>query len=66
MESGVEESGFEKLPILFPHAEAAGALPAYQRDPFDRMLIAQAIIENLTLVSNDRRMERYDVPILWA
>ena len=66
LESGVEDSGFEKLPILFSHAEAAGALPAYHQDPFDRMLIAQALVENLTLVSHDRRMERYDVPVLWA
>jgi PIN domain nuclease of toxin-antitoxin system len=66
MESGVEESGFEKLPILFSHAEAAGALPAHHQDPFDRMLIAQALVEKLTLVSRDRRMAQYDVPIIWA
>jgi PIN domain nuclease of toxin-antitoxin system len=65
MESGVEESGFEKLPILFSHAEASGTLPAHHQDPFDRMLIAQALVENLTLVSHDRRMADYDVPILW-
>jgi PIN domain nuclease of toxin-antitoxin system len=64
IESGAEESGFEKLPILFSHAEAAGTLPAHHRDPFDRMLIAQALAENLTLVSHDRRMADYDVPII--
>jgi PIN domain nuclease of toxin-antitoxin system len=66
VESGVEESGFEKLPILFSHAEVAGALPIHHQDPFDRMLIAQALVENLTLVSHDRRMEPYDVTVLWA
>jgi len=66
IESGVEDSGFEKLPILFSHAEAAAVLPAHHQDPFDRMLIAQALVESLTLVSHDRRMAPYDVPILWA
>ncbi len=65
IEAGVEQSGFQKLPILFSHAEAAGSLPAHHQDPFDRMLVAQAIVENLTLVTHDRRMARYSVPILW-
>jgi PIN domain nuclease of toxin-antitoxin system len=66
MEAGVEESGFEKLPILFSHAETSGMLPLHYQDPFDRMLIAQALIEHLTLVSHDRRMANYDIPILWV
>jgi len=66
IESGVEESNFEKLPILFSHAEAAGKLPFHHQDPFDRMLIAQAMAEHLTLVSHDRRMKDYDVPVIWA
>jgi PIN domain nuclease of toxin-antitoxin system len=66
IESGVEDSGFEKLPILFSHAEAAGSLPNHHQDPFDRMLIAQTLIEKLTLVTHDRQMALYDVPILWT
>jgi PIN domain nuclease of toxin-antitoxin system len=66
IESGVKESGFEQLPILFSHAEAAGALPVHHQDPFDRMLVAQALIEHLTLVSHDRCLAQYDVPILWT
>jgi len=66
LETGVEESGFEKLPISFAHAEAAAALPPHHPDPFDRMLIAQARIEGLTLITHDRRLEPYDVPILWT
>lgn len=66
LEEGVRASGFEPLPILFRHAELAGALPAHHRDPFDRMLIAQAIEESLTLVTADRRLAPYEVPMLWA
>jgi len=66
MEAGVEESGFEKLPITFSHAEAAAALPPHNQDPFDRMLVAQALSEGLTLVTSDRRLEPYQVPILWT
>jgi PIN domain nuclease of toxin-antitoxin system len=65
-ERGVVESGFEKLAVGFSHAETAGALPPHHKDPFDRMLIAQTIVEELTLVSHDRQMGAYDVPILWT
>ena len=66
MESGVEDSGFEKLKISFSHAETAAALPPHHGDPFDRMLVAQAISEGLTLVTHDRKMEDYEVSILWT
>jgi len=66
IEAGVIDSGFEKLPINFSHAEAAAHLPQHHHDPFDRMLVAQARVEGLTLVTHDRRMERYDVEILWT
>jgi PIN domain nuclease of toxin-antitoxin system len=56
--------GFDTLPILPAHAIAAGGLPRHHDDPFDRMLIAQARIEALTLASQDRVIARYDVPIL--
>ena len=65
-EAGVIDSGFERLPILFSHAEAAAHLPRHHADPFDRMLVAQAQTENLTLVTRDRQMEGYDATILWA
>jgi len=45
--------GFRALPITFEHAEAAGRLPSVHRDPFDRMLVAQAWVEGLTLVTHD-------------
>ena len=66
IESGVLASGFEKLPITFSHAERAAGLPPHHRDPFDRMLVAQAQAEGLTLVTHDRLLEPYAVEILWA
>ena len=65
-EAGVSESGFEKLPIGFAHAEAAARLPAHHADPFDRMLVAQAQLESLTLVTHDRRLARYALELLWT
>ena len=57
---------FTPLPINYDHAELAGRLPDIHKDPFDRMLIAQAIIERLTLVTRDKLIARYDVDILTA
>jgi PIN domain nuclease of toxin-antitoxin system len=66
VEAGVLASGFEKLLITFSHAEHAATLPQHHRDPFDRMLVAQARAEGLTLVTHDRLLEPYDVEILWT
>jgi len=63
---GVAQSGFVPLPINLAHAVAAGELPPHHRDPFDRMLVAQAKIERLTLISRDRRLEPYDAKFIWA
>lgn len=57
---------FTPLPISYDHAELAGRLPDIHRDPFDRMLIAQSIIEKLTLVTRDEFIARYDVKMLKA
>jgi PIN domain nuclease of toxin-antitoxin system len=62
-EDGVADAGFEPLPITFRHAREAGALPHHHRDPFDRMLIAQAIVEDLTIVTHDREFSSYDVRV---
>lgn len=66
VEAGVVASGFEKLLISFSHAEQAATLPHHHRDPFDRMLVAQAKAEGLTFVTHDRLLAPYDVEILWA
>jgi PIN domain nuclease of toxin-antitoxin system len=60
------EQGFQELPITSRHASEVRELPLYHGDPFDRMLVVQARAEGLTLVTADRAMSRYDVPILAA
>lgn len=60
----VQGSGFEPLPISLEHAERAGRLPPHHRDPFDRMLIAQAQAEGLVLVARDSAFDAYDVEVL--
>ena len=64
--AAVAESGFEELPLRLSHAEALGALPPHHRDPFDRMLAAQAISEGLTLVTRNRALSAYEVKVLPA
>jgi len=60
----VRDMGFRELPVSHIHAIAAGRLPPHHRDPFDRMLVAQAAVESLTLTSRDPSMALYDVDIL--
>jgi PIN domain nuclease of toxin-antitoxin system len=57
--------GFRELPILFAHAERVRTLPAVHRDPFDRMLCAQAFVEGLTIVTRDRVFSRYRASVAW-
>ncbi len=57
---------FESLPVLFPHARVVRSLPFHHDDPFDRILVAQAIIEGLTLVTRDMRLKRYNIPVILA
>ncbi len=61
----VVNQGFVELAISLADAERAGSLPGPHRDPFDRMLIAQALARNLTLVSVDKELGRYGVKRLW-
>jgi PIN domain nuclease of toxin-antitoxin system len=60
----IEANNFDALSISPAHALAAGALPAHHADPFDRMLIAQARAEALTVVTVDGRFSNYDVELL--
>lgn len=57
---------FEPLSITIQHAQAAGALPRQHGDPFDRMLVAQAQAESLTIVTRDPVFARYDVQVMAA
>jgi PIN domain nuclease of toxin-antitoxin system len=61
----VAAEGFSELALSMAHAERAGALDGRHRDPFDRMLIAQSLIDGLTLISNERAFDRYGVTRLW-
>jgi PIN domain nuclease of toxin-antitoxin system len=62
----VDESGFIPLPISIAHGIAAGQLPRHHDDPVDRMLIAQALAEGLTIVTHDKRFAGYEVATLQA
>ena len=61
----VTSQGFLALPVSIGHAQAAGALPGPLRDPFDRMLIAQAQLENLRLISDEAVFDAYRVRRDW-
>ncbi len=58
-------NAFEPMPIELAHAMRAGMLPSIHRDPFDRMLVAQAQIEGLPILTADPAISRYDVETIW-
>jgi PIN domain nuclease of toxin-antitoxin system len=62
----LEGSGLIELPVRRVHGPVAGRLPAIHRDPFDRMLVAQALVEDLALVTRDQFVQRYDVQTVKA
>ena len=62
----LDDQPFEPLDITPEHAHAVGDLPLHHRDPFDRMLVAQAKIEGLTLVTRDKHLAAYELAILAA
>jgi len=62
----IADYGFGQLPVQFAHAELVRTLPPLHRDPFDRMLVAQAIVEGLTIVTRDALITAYAVPSVWA
>jgi PIN domain nuclease of toxin-antitoxin system len=61
----LDREGFEQLPISGEHGIRAGLLPGPHKDPFDRMLIAQAQAENIPIISNETAFESYGVRRLW-
>ncbi len=60
------ECGFVELPVTFAHTEQLATLPALHRDPFDRLLVAQALAENLSVVTRDPAIARYRVAVIAA
>ena len=61
----LERSGIEQLPIRYEHAVAVAELPRHHGDPFDRLLVVQAQLENMALVSQDDQMDAYDIQRVW-
>ena len=61
----LHSQGFEALPIALIHGQVAGGLPGPLRDPFDRLLIAQAMLDDMVLVSNEAPFDAYGVRRLW-
>lgn len=66
MDSIVEDERFLKLPISLYHGQMAGMLPPHHRDPFDRMLIAQALAEGLIIITSDGHFQKYGIRIMDA
>jgi PIN domain nuclease of toxin-antitoxin system len=62
----VLDAGFELLDISFAHGERAGALPPLHNDPFDRMLVAQALIEELLFITSDKTLAAYELDLVDA
>ena len=62
----LQQSGLELLSVRIEHVMAITVLPMYHRDPFDRLLIAQARIEHMTLISSDSKMKQYSLSLLSA
>jgi PIN domain nuclease of toxin-antitoxin system len=60
----IAANGFIELPVSANHARAATHLPPHHQNPFDRMLVAQAQLEGLTLVTSSARLEPYEVPLI--
>ena len=64
--SAARAADFDELPITIAHTERLSVLPPHHRDPFDRLLVAQALEEHLTIVTHDRLIAAYPVARLWA
>ncbi len=65
LSANLRKMGFSELPIQVEHAQRAGLLPGTHKDPFDRMLIAQAQAEGLLLVSNEKLFDAFHIHRLW-
>jgi PIN domain nuclease of toxin-antitoxin system len=65
VQAEVDRAAIKLLPITLQHIDALSRLPNHHRDPFDRLLVAQAIHEGLTLVTSDAAIAQYAAPVLW-
>jgi PIN domain nuclease of toxin-antitoxin system len=64
VEDGIVAAGFTELPVHLRHTRGAVVLPPHHHDPFDRMLVAQALCESLTLMTHDDKITQYEVAVL--
>lgn len=62
----VADGGFRELPITFEHAEAVRGLPRHHSDPFDRLIIATALVEECSVLTSDEKFRMYEVPLIDA
>jgi len=60
------KNGIDSIPVLSNHALRVAEMPLHHRDPFDRLIIAQALIEKFTIITSDRHFESYTVDVLWT
>ena len=65
IEDKIADNGFQVLPIEFIHTLRYTFLPLHHRDPFDRLLIAQAMTNGLTVLTRDHQFKSYPIPVLW-
>ena len=61
----IDENGFEVIPISFEHALRLSTLEFIHRDPFDRLIVVQAMTDNLTVITRDENMAKYEIKTLW-
>ena len=61
----LQAHAFQELPITWEHAQRVAALPLIHRDPFDRLLVSQALLERLPILSADAQISRYPVEVVW-
>lgn len=65
IEKKINENDFQILPVSFGHTQVLTTLPHFHKDPFDRMIIAQSITEDLTVISKDKNFSLYPIKLLW-
>lgn len=65
LEGWVAKAGFGELPVRLIHAQRAGTLPSPHRDPFDRMIAAQSLVEQVSVIGRDEALERLGVRLEW-
>jgi PIN domain nuclease of toxin-antitoxin system len=61
----LEGVGVDLLPVTARHADQVGRLPLHHRDPFDRLLVAQADVEGMSLITADGHLDRYGIEVVW-